>query len=203
MRKTLILIGIIFGLLIAVSGGRALALAYDRRTTGRVEVIFRDMGTAVVDREVMELAPFPTEGRALDRIQRCDSLVLKSVSRVSFETVWKVLAYGYLPSRKHLNAFRPLSVELTANEEIEVEMFGAEWDIVRWGTGFLEKTPSFDITQVEDKAAFLAVMSRVDAGHPLDLVCDVESATGAQLVKALTLFRDNAKPGDKVYVVPK
>ena len=203
MRKTMIPIGIIFGLYIAMSGARALTLAYNRRTTGRVEVVFCDTGTAVVDREVLEMVPFPAEGRALDRIQRCDSLALKNVSCVSFDTVWKVLAYGFLPSRKHLNAFRPLLVELTANEEIDVEMFGAEWDVVRWGTSFPDKTPSFDITQVEDEAAFLEVMSRVDAGHPLDLVCDVESASGAQLVKALTLFRENAKPGDKVYIVPK
>ena len=82
-------------------------------------------------------------------------------------------------------------------------MFGGEWTAEYRASYYPEKTPSFDITQVEDEAAFLEVMSRVDAGHPLDLVCDVESASGAQLVKALTLFRENAKPGDKVYIVPK
>ena len=203
MKKVLMPFEIALCMLLAWGGARALFLAYDKRTTGRVEVVFTGEAISEVDRVIWELSQLPRGCRALDRVRRCDSLVLSGVENTSFDTVWKVLAYGFLISRKQDNVFRPLSIKLADGKEMEVGMFSGEWTVEYRVDFFPEKTPSFDITQVEDEAAFLEVMSRVDAGHPLDLVCDVESATGAQLVKALTLFRENAKPGDKVYIVPK
>ena len=203
MKKILIAFEICFFLLVLVICGRLAFISYDDRTTGRVEVSFMSSKMAEVRHQTLELVQMPKDCRALDRIRRCDSLVLSGVENTSFDTVWKVLAYGFLISRKQDNVVSPLSIKLSDGKEMEVEMFSGEWTAEYRASYYPEKTPSFDITRVEDEAAFLEVMSRVDAGHPLDLVCDVESATGAQLVKALTLFRENAKPGDKVYIVPK
>ena len=170
------------------------------KTASRVEVVFRGDDLALVNELPLEICPFPRESTALNVLEASEVVVFVGLENISFDTFWKILVYGGLVAPRNQCYSKRLFSKTEYGGLQEFCVFSAGQRVEYADAAAVL---SVDILTDLDSANLKSAIEKVGDDCQMDFLCSVDSATGAQLVKALTLFRENTKPGDKVYIVPK